>query len=83
MGRGREGEIETGGGGERGRLVSHEREESNSKVKGGRKRTNNTESTDRGARGTEGAIERGSGKKGSRTTARIAVEEQGGQREEI
>lgn len=41
------------------RLVSHEEEESNSKVKGGNKRTNNTESTDRGARGKEGPNERG------------------------
>lgn len=53
---------------ERERLVSHEREESNSKVKGGSERTNNTESTDRGARGKGGVIERGSGKKESRTT---------------
>ena len=49
MGRVREGE----------RLVSHEREESNSKVKRGSRRTNNTDSTDRGARSKEGAIERG------------------------
>lgn len=51
------------------RLVSHEREGSNSKVKGGSERTNNTESTDRGARGKEGAIGRGSGRKESATTA--------------
>lgn len=48
-------------------MVSHEREESNSKVKGGSRRTHNTESTDRGARGREG--ERGSGRKESSTTA--------------
>lgn len=52
-------------------MVSHDREESNSKVKGGSRRTNNTESTDRGARGKEGAIERGSGRKESSTTAWI------------
>lgn len=35
-----------------------------SKVKGGNKRTNNTESTDRGARGKEGPIKRGEWREG-------------------
>lgn len=72
IGRTREGEIKTRGRASE-RLVSHEREESKSKVKGGNMRTNNTESSNRGARGTEGAIERekerGSGKMESSTTA--------------
>lgn len=36
-------------------MVSHEREESSSKVKGGSRRTNSAESTNRGARGKEEA----------------------------
>lgn len=48
-------------------MVSHEREERHSKVRGGSTGTNNTESTDRGARGKEGLIERGEWMTESRT----------------
>lgn len=64
--RNREGEIKTDGGGERWRFLSCEREGSNSKVKGGSRSTDNTDS---GARGKEGLNGRGSGKKESSTTA--------------
>lgn len=53
-------------GGERWRFLSCEREGSNSKVKGGSRSTDNTDS---GARGKEGLNGRGSGKKESSTTA--------------
>lgn len=64
------------------RSVSHEREESNNKVKGGNERTNNTESTDRGARGKEGPNERGEWRERNNSLNRV-LEEQGGRREEI
>lgn len=65
------------------RLASHEREESISKVKGGKKRANNTESTDRGARGKEGPNKRGEWRERKRAAQQPeeSVEEQGGRRE--